>query len=199
MLLKFTLNDRQLILNNPEALVRANQINFIQCYIDLKSRVFNANSTLVAVFKSASYNVKEEVLLDIRYDVKDDNIVHLSCFTFVPNKVFEHGGVIQLLIYKYKEKAGNYHYAQDSTNTIEFYVDPTKYVPLRTSAIWQQLANEIEELRMGGLQNISYDDLIDRPAIEGVTLTGDKTFPQLNLKSLTNSEIEALLSNSGGI
>lgn len=38
-----------------------------------------------------------------------------------------------------------------------------------------------------------YERLQNLPSIEGVTLIGDKTFPQLNMSKLTNSEIEALL------
>jgi hypothetical protein len=38
-----------------------------------------------------------------------------------------------------------------------------------------------------------YEHLRNLPSIEGVTLIGDKTFPQLNMSKLTNSEIEALL------
>lgn len=38
-----------------------------------------------------------------------------------------------------------------------------------------------------------YERLRNLPSIEGVPLIGDKTFPQLNMSKLTNSEIEALL------
>ena len=38
-----------------------------------------------------------------------------------------------------------------------------------------------------------YERLRKLPSIEGVTLIGNKTFPQLNMSKLTNSEIEALL------
>jgi hypothetical protein len=39
-----------------------------------------------------------------------------------------------------------------------------------------------------------YALLENKPSIEGVPLVGNKTFPQLNMKSLTNSEIENLLT-----
>lgn len=38
-----------------------------------------------------------------------------------------------------------------------------------------------------------YNELINKPQIEGVTLTGNKTYPDLNLKYLTNLELENLL------
>lgn len=41
---------------------------------------------------------------------------------------------------------------------------------------------------------VDYEDLINKPKIEGVTLIGDKTFPELNLDVLSNLELEALLT-----
>lgn len=38
-----------------------------------------------------------------------------------------------------------------------------------------------------------YNDLINKPMIEGVVLEGDKTFEELNLNVLTNTELEAIL------
>ncbi len=39
----------------------------------------------------------------------------------------------------------------------------------------------------------SYTDLTDKPSIEGVTLEGDKTFEELNLQGISNSELEEIL------
>lgn len=39
-----------------------------------------------------------------------------------------------------------------------------------------------------------YEKLINRPKIESVELIGDKSFEQLGLLSITNSEIEAILT-----
>ena len=41
----------------------------------------------------------------------------------------------------------------------------------------------------------SYNDLTDKPSIEGVTLVGNKTFPNLHLDVLTNSEIQDIFDN----
>lgn len=38
----------------------------------------------------------------------------------------------------------------------------------------------------------SYNDLTDKPSIEGVTLIGDKTHEDLNLSGLTNEEIDEI-------
>lgn len=39
-----------------------------------------------------------------------------------------------------------------------------------------------------------YNDLRNKPSIEGVTLEGDKTFEELNLQRLTNAELENMLT-----
>lgn len=39
-----------------------------------------------------------------------------------------------------------------------------------------------------------YNDLRNKPRIEGVELIGDKTFEELNLQSLTNTELENMLT-----
>lgn len=44
----------------------------------------------------------------------------------------------------------------------------------------------------GGSSVTSYNELTDKPSIEGVTLAGNKTYDELNLVSITNTEIEAL-------
>ena len=48
----------------------------------------------------------------------------------------------------------------------------------------------------GGGTVSSYLSLSDKPMIEGVVLQGDKSFEELNLLGLTNSEIEELISSS---
>lgn len=40
-----------------------------------------------------------------------------------------------------------------------------------------------------------YNDLTNKPQIEGVTLSGNKTFPNLNLNVLTNTEIQDIFDN----
>lgn len=39
-----------------------------------------------------------------------------------------------------------------------------------------------------------YATLNNKPSVEGVTLVGNKTFPQLGLESITNTELENLLT-----
>ena len=41
----------------------------------------------------------------------------------------------------------------------------------------------------------SYNDLTDKPMIEYVTLQGNRSFPDLNLNALTNTEIQDIFDN----
>ena len=47
----------------------------------------------------------------------------------------------------------------------------------------------------GGGSVTAYLSLTDKPRIEGILLQGDKSFEDLNLESLTNSELERMLNN----
>lgn len=191
MLLKFTLSDRTLILNNPKELISTEDYSFIQCRIELKSRVFKASDVIVAVCKSASYNIKEEVLFNTSFIKEDDEVVKSICFGFIPAKVFEHGGVIQVLLYKKLSNDGRK--VQDATNTVEFYLDPKKYVPLTVPQLWQYIASDVAEIQEIIDAGVDYEDIDNKPSIEGVTLIGNKTYPELNLAGLTNIEIEEML------
>lgn len=42
--------------------------------------------------------------------------------------------------------------------------------------------------------DISYNLLTNKPSIEGIPLIGDQTFAQLQLRALTNTELENLLT-----
>lgn len=45
----------------------------------------------------------------------------------------------------------------------------------------------------GGSGVTSYEDLTDKPQIEGVTLSGNKTYAQLNLARLSNTDIQTIV------
>ena len=46
----------------------------------------------------------------------------------------------------------------------------------------------------GGYATNDYEQLINKPQIEGVTLIGNKVYEDLNLQSISNSELEELLT-----
>lgn len=45
----------------------------------------------------------------------------------------------------------------------------------------------------------SYNDLVDKPSINAVTLEGDKSFEELGLAGLTNQEIDKIIDENGGM
>lgn len=57
-------------------------------------------------------------------------------------------------------------------------------------AIWEYL--KTIDAGGGDASLVSYNDLTDKPSIEGEILIGDKGYEELGLISITNSEIEAL-------
>ena len=72
-------------------------------------------------------------------------------------------------------------------------IDPEQIIEILESGS-NEVDVETNEVINEGTRN--YNDLTNKPQIEGVTLEGDKTFDELNLTSITNSEIEDLLSLS---
>ena len=58
----------------------------------------------------------------------------------------------------------------------------------------KKYALSIEDLKDLIESTPDYENLINKPSIEGVTLTGDKSFEDLNLESLSNVELETLLT-----
>lgn len=54
-------------------------------------------------------------------------------------------------------------------------------------------AREVELDAMYGSGTADYNKLKNKPRIEGVELTGDKSFEDLGATALTNEELEALL------
>ena len=49
------------------------------------------------------------------------------------------------------------------------------------------------ELSAGGTND--YNDLVNKPSIEGVELIGDKSLEELGVEALTNAEIDAIINS----
>lgn len=64
-------------------------------------------------------------------------------------------------------------------------------IPMGISSSNQTISMSVEA---GYISSRNYEDLSNKPRIEGVTLEGDKSFADLTLISLTNAEIEQLLT-----
>ena len=72
-----------------------------------------------------------------------------------------------------------------------------------TEALFAEVASTDESIEVGldesyvrnGGGTTDYNDLINKPQIEGVTLIGNKMFPELYLDTLTNTEIQTIFDN----
>lgn len=66
-------------------------------------------------------------------------------------------------------------------------------------SVKKSIQNTSEESSSGGGDTpgsaTSYNELSDKPMIEGVTLQGAKSFPDLNLDVMTNAEILDIIDN----
>lgn len=74
-------------------------------------------------------------------------------------------------------------------------IDESHYMPFASNVetvkvSYGTLVNQVKQ----DVGADDYDELINKPQIEGVTLEGNKTYEQLNLAKITNSEIENLLT-----
>lgn len=123
MLLNFQVTDNTFICENPEVAAEAVNVDYIRCHFEFKSDTWKNVSAKIAVFKSASYNVSEEVLLD-----------SAGC-CYIPSDVYKKGGVIQVVLY-----GDNYTILSDSvqrktthrTDVVEFFINNDIIVPVNT-------------------------------------------------------------------
>ena len=70
---------------------------------------------------------------------------------------------------------------------------------IRDRPIGLSVSNRQEVLRMSTEELITvtekdYENLRNKPSIEGVELIGDKSFEELNLQRITNTELENMLT-----
>lgn len=198
--LKFTIVEQSLVLitDTKGLVVPSDSINNIQCdfvfddtWNDYVKRVY---------FKNASYNVVESVLLD------DSDIC------FIPWECLAHTGVIMCTIVGSQGDTKGL-ISRLTTNTIPILLqreeatlqstfDPTGTEIEQLLATLELMKGKLESIEEGAEVNVQSDwDQIDiladdyvknKPQIEGVTLEGNKTYEQLNLERVTNSEMEEI-------
>ena len=71
---------------------------------------------------------------------------------------------------------------------------------MRADDVYAILNKKIKEGGGGGSGGTTnYNALTNKPSINGVTLTGALTLQQLGIAEISNSEIEAILSEIGGL
>ena len=159
MLLEFTISDNDFRCNNPYEVSTVVDIDYIKCNFILQSEAWKGLEAVVAVFKSPSYNITEEVLLD------NSN----SCY--IPSEVYKHGGVIQVSVYG--DKYGLMTDGKDRRTTIktqvlEFYVNENVVVPLPTPNKFDIFVAEYVNAKQAMIDYQNYlQRLLDEGAFDG--------------------------------
>ena len=146
-------------------------------------------------FKNTSYNIAKPAIVDA------------SGYCFIPWEVVAHTGVITCSVTGIKYVDGfaerittnpAYIFTMRSEGIIEpyFQPDPTlseyeQFVQLVKDYRDEALAAKDEVIDI--VANLDYDSLNSRPTIEGVLLSGDLTFDDLNLVAITTGELDEIL------
>lgn len=180
MLLKFRLDKDGLSVINPQDLHDLSAINCIKCNFDIKDRRWNCSDAIVAIFKSASYNKVQEVILDSSH----------SCF--MDSEIYKYGGVIQVKLAGDRYRSGHVKCTTQLTNIVELYINngvikptptPDKYEVVVAELVKAEKAVEavIEDINRRaangefdgvGISNISYNS----DGTLSITLTDGTSF-----------------------
>lgn len=146
-------------------------------------------------FKNASFNITKSAILDA------------SGYCYIPWELLAHPGVILCSVTGIKYSNGVaerltadpvYVFLQKSEGILEpdFQPDPSLTEYEQFLADVKSYRDEIyilaEEIR-STVENLSYNTLLNRPSIEDVILEGNKTFADLNLVNITDSDLDDLL------
>lgn len=70
---------------------------------------------------------------------------------------------------------------------------------MKAEEVYAILNGKIRKLQITGGGVTSYNDLDDKPQINGETLVGAKTLEQIGISEITNTEIEEIIKNIGGL
>ena len=133
MLLHFEITDTEFICKDSFLAEETINVDYIKCQFDFKSKAWKSVDAKVAVFKSASYGVSEEVLLD-----HSD-----SCY--IPSDVYKKGGVIQIVLYGDSYAAVIDNEQRKTTNLsviFELFVNPNIIIPVPTPYKYEQFTAE---------------------------------------------------------
>lgn len=90
-----------------------------------------------------------------------------------------------------KGNAGHAHFAIIRETSSDYYEINLMVIEDQAADIWTFEAKHFAIKNESG--TLDYSSLANKPQIEGVTLQGNKTFSQLSLTKLTNSELESML------
>lgn len=105
MVLNFDVTETKITCINPEAPIAEDVIMYVKCVFNFKAKIWDKMDAVVAIFKSASYGNTAECILDSSG----------SCY--IPPEIYQHGGVVQVVIY------GD-QYTADMKRLVSDYIGP---------------------------------------------------------------------------
>ncbi len=135
------------------------------------------------------------------YDIRDAVGV-CPCPDLTPDRIprRKQGSIVWVSTVEPTQHVGSWTFSSDSL-TGDRSVDPIRNdFVIYESEIYLIDRNDdgvltcIERFPLQDDDDFDYNNLINKPKIENVTLQGNKTFAQLNLTDLSNAEIESLLT-----
>lgn len=136
MLLKFRATNDTFTCTNASAILGTNSIDYIKCHFDFNGSRWLDCDTIVAVFKSATFNIVSKVLLD------SNN----NCF--IEPKVYKRGGTIQVSLIGDKYDAdGIVTNTSHSASVAEFVVPNNIILPTTTPSAYDVAVAELEKAR----------------------------------------------------
>ncbi len=135
MVLNFLLDSKDFKCTNPTDATSAVSVNYIRCHFDIKAPEWKSVKAIVAVFKSARFNITKEIVLD------SNN----SCF--IDPAVFEHGGLIQVKLVGDKYVEDEIISTTHITRITEFTLREDIVVPTPTPTKYEAALAEVEYAR----------------------------------------------------
>lgn len=147
-------------------------VNYIKCHFDVDKTLWGNYDVLVAVFKSATYNKRCEVILDANNDC------------FIDPEVYKRGGHIQVKLFGDLYSDSEILSTTHITDVISFYVAENLIVPTEVPSKYTALMAELDRLLK--YIDIAQTDLVT-PEVFGAKGDGvtDDTMPII--EALTTS------------
>ena len=132
MLLHFTLDEHGFRCEDAPAIAAASTINYIKCHFDFRDEAWKSLDAVVAIFKSATYNVVAEVLLDSNNDC------------FIEPNIYKRGGNIQVKLVGDKYISDGVHSTTHVSAISEFYIKENVITPTVTPSKYDVFVAELE-------------------------------------------------------
>lgn len=132
MLLHFTLDEHGFRCEDAPAIAAASTINYIKCHFDFRDEAWKSLDAVVAIFKSATYNVVAEVLLDSNNDC------------FIEPNIYKRGGNIQVKLVGDKYISDSVHSTTHVSAISEFYIKENVITPTVTPSKYDVFVAELE-------------------------------------------------------